>query len=182
MVAYSFASQFPESTSHLVWGECPIPGTTAYEVSKTSPLVWHFMFQAVPDLPEALVQGREDVYLQHFYDKTSYNSNGITPADAEVYYNSYRQPGAMRCAFAIYKSFEIEKESNLKSWKEKGKVKVPTLVLNGDKFRLAATAAKAAEETSENAEVKTVQNAGHYVAEENPVGFVDSVLEFIGRV
>jgi hypothetical protein len=46
---------------------------------------FHFIFHSVPDLPEALVTGREKIYLKHFYDKLAFNTGAIAPADLEYY-------------------------------------------------------------------------------------------------
>lgn len=78
MTAHSFASQYPDKTASVMWGECPQPGTKKYgessltvrtkghtliqpqtEETKNTEAVWHFTFQQQSDLPEALVQGRE---------------------------------------------------------------------------------------------------------------------------
>src|SRR4051794_36239681 len=64
MIAYAFATRHAERTKSLVWGECPLPGTTAYEEDRTIHGVqqFHFFFHSIPDLPEALVTGHEELY------------------------------------------------------------------------------------------------------------------------
>jgi pimeloyl-ACP methyl ester carboxylesterase len=69
IIAHAFVAQFPESVASVVWGECPLPGTSVYEKHKHTDFLYHFTFQNVPDLPEALVTGRERIYLKHFYDR-----------------------------------------------------------------------------------------------------------------
>ena len=96
MVAHAYASLFADDISSVIWGECPLPGTTTYDQSKTSVQHFHFNFHSVLDLPEALTADRERIYLQHFYDKLTYNSGAITPADTDFYTSDFSKPGAMR--------------------------------------------------------------------------------------
>lgn len=179
MIAYAYATRHAGGSASLVWGECPLPGTSVYKEDQGTVAQWHFVFHCVPDLPEVLVQGKEELYIQHFFDKNSYNSDAITPHDVEVYAAACKKPGAMRAAFAVYGAFEKDNEENVTWQKENGKCKVPALVLNGDRFRHAAQAAKAGSETCENVKVDVVKDSGHYIAEENPGGFVEKILNFV---
>jgi hypothetical protein len=62
-----------------------LPGFGFEEAGDFSPNgIWHFSFHSVRDLPEKLIEGKEDVYLNWFYDLT-YNQSAITPEDREEY-------------------------------------------------------------------------------------------------
>lgn len=179
LIAYAYASRYSEHVASVAWGECPLPGTSAYEASKDS--LWHFSFQSVPDLPEALVAGCERIYLQHFFDTESYNSTAISSQDLEHYTSMYSQPGAMRCAFGIYRAFERDAEEN-KVWvEEKGRCRVPTLALNGAMSPIAEMAERSVAEVHEDVQIMRVKESGHNVAEENPEDYVKNVLAFIEK-
>ncbi|KAK2775871.1 alpha beta hydrolase fold protein [Colletotrichum kahawae] len=183
MIAYAFATRHAERTASLIWGECPLPGTKAHEEDRTIHGVqqFHFLFHSVPDLPEALVSGREELYLSHFFDKVSYNRSVISQADLEYYASMYSRPGALRCAFGVYRAFLADAEENL-AWIEKhGKCKVRSLGLSGGNWRHKHAAADMFKEAHEEGtiEARELPESGHYVAEENPEGFVEVVLGFI---
>jgi pimeloyl-ACP methyl ester carboxylesterase len=181
MIAFAYVSRYPKDVRSVIWGECPLPGTSCYENVKGTPDVFHFVFHRVPDLPEFLIAGKEREYLKHFFDKISYNSAAISPADLEHYALAYSQPGAIRAGLEVYRAFEKDAEEN-RSWvAEHGKVKVPSLLMNGREFMLAQSAASMAEEYHEGAHVLTVEDSAHYIAEENPEGFVKGVLEFADK-
>lgn len=144
--------------------------------------MWHFIFHSVPDLPEALVEGKMKIYLQHFYDKLCYNAAAITQADVEVYAAAYKKPGAMRAGFGVYRAFEQDKKDNQAWLKEHGKSKIPALLLNGYHGPFADQAESMAKETFEGAKVQTVKDSGHWIAEENPHDFAKNVVEFIQNV
>ncbi|KAH7074501.1 Alpha/Beta hydrolase protein [Paraphoma chrysanthemicola] len=181
MIAFAYASRYPDGVASLIWGECPLPGTSVYEEVKTNPAAFHFMFHCVPDLPEFLIAGKEREYLKHFFDKQLYNSAAITPADLDHYTLAYEQPGAIRAALEVYRAFEKDAEENRGWLKEHGKVKVPTMVMMGEKFILTPYAERMTSEVNENATVLLIEESGHYVAEENPQAFVKGVLEFVRK-
>ena len=57
---------------------------------------WFVAFLGVPDLPEALIAGREETWLTHFYRSWSYNPDMLSPEEIGVYVRAYQQPGAVR--------------------------------------------------------------------------------------
>ena len=181
MIAFAYVSRYPNDVRSVIWGECPLPGTSCYENVKGTPDVFHFVFHRVPDLPEFLIAGKEREYLKHFFDKISYNSAAISPADLEHYALAYSQPGAIRAGLEVYRAFEKDAEENERWVAEHGKVKVPSLLMNGREFMLARSAASMAEENHEGAELLTIEDSAHYIAEENPEGFVKGVLEFADK-
>jgi pimeloyl-ACP methyl ester carboxylesterase len=58
MIAFAYASRYPNNVASLIWGECPLPGTFAYEDIKCSLDVFHFVFRRLIDLPEFLIVGK----------------------------------------------------------------------------------------------------------------------------
>ncbi|KAL8719797.1 MAG: hypothetical protein Q9225_003232 [Loekoesia sp. 1 TL-2023] len=179
MIAHAYAHLFPADVASLIWGECPLPGTTVYDENKHSSGLWHFSFHSVPDLPELLVSGHEKQYLKHFYDRLAQVPSAFWEADLDFYTTQYSAPGAMRAAFNVYRAFEEDKVDNQQLLKEKGKVKVRTMLLGGDSTFPMLRAESMGREVDENLVVETVEGSGHWIAEENPEGFVRKVLGFI---
>lgn len=143
---------------------------------------FHFNFHNVPDLPEALVQGNEAAYLEHFFNKLCLNPAGLTDKDREHYVKEYSMPGAMRNGMSVYRAFEADKEENIEWMKKEGKCKVPCLVLSGEGGPFVEEAEGMASEMYDGPlEVAKVAGAGHWVAEENPEGFVEAVLKFVDK-
>ncbi|KAF2726561.1 alpha/beta-hydrolase [Polyplosphaeria fusca] len=180
MIAFAYARLFPSHTASLTYGECPLPGTTLYDSIRGSPDVFHFLFHRIPDLPEALIAGREDIYLKHFFDKQSANSAFLGQADLQVYVQAYSQPGAMRAGLDVYRAFEEDARENREWVEREGKMRVPVMGLVGGEFLLVEhTEGMLGEMHEEGFGVAVVEGAGHYVAEENPEGFVEEVLGFV---
>jgi pimeloyl-ACP methyl ester carboxylesterase len=182
MIAHANAFSFPQHTRSVIWSECPLPGSTPYESGfKNSPGMWHFTFQQQIDLPEALVVGRERIYLKHFYDRLCVNPAAITPHDLDHYTTSFAQPGGMRCGFELYRAFPEDVKANQKMLKEKGKSKVPACSLSGEGGLLFQVAEEQTREFYENIEIRTIEKSGHWCAEKNPMDLVKKVLAFIEK-
>jgi pimeloyl-ACP methyl ester carboxylesterase len=184
MIAHVYASRYPEHVASVIWGECPLPGTSIYEANKRMPEQFHFVFHSVPDdLAVALVTGKEQVYLNHFFAKSSFNAAVISSADLEYYTLQYSKPGALRCAFAVYGAFETDARENREWIRDYGKCTVPVLILSGSESHHASEAREMVDEAYEgdHVEIAEVESSGHYIAEENPQGFYDRVLTFVGE-
>ncbi|GAB7327609.1 hypothetical protein MBLNU13_g11457t1 [Cladosporium sp. NU13] len=183
MIAFALASRHHERVRSICWGECPLPGTSAYERSKTEDAVqfFHFIFHSVADLPEALVAGRERVYVSHFLNKITHILGAFSEADVDFYGEAYAQPGAMRCAFGVYRAFERDAEENREWVGREGKCKVPSMILSGEKSRHRVDAQEMVLEFTERELVQegVVEGAAHYLAEESPGGLVEVVLPFL---
>ena len=76
-VAYSYAAEHPMEVKKLAVMELTIPGFAP----PGRPPIWWGIFHQVPDVPEALVQGKEMMYLSWFYRGLAYNPAAISQAD-----------------------------------------------------------------------------------------------------
>jgi hypothetical protein len=79
-----------------------LPG---WETVYNNPGIWHFRFNG--PTPEALVQGREQTYFEHFWnDFAADKTHSIPEADREAYTEAYAKPGRMRAGWAYFVSFQ----------------------------------------------------------------------------
>ena len=65
---------------------------------------WFFLFNAVRDLPEALITGREELWLRYIFASWTYDPEVLTPDDIAVYTRAYAQHGALRGALEDYRA------------------------------------------------------------------------------
>ena len=182
MVSHAYAMQFPDDTASICWGEAPLPGSQAYHNRKHSMGGWHYTFHSVPDLPELLVAGKEHIYLKHFYDRLSQNPTAISTEDIDVYAAAYSQPGALRCGFNCYRAFEEDAAMNNKWKEEKGKCAVRCMALWGAESYIDEASANAmVGEFYQTVQYRGVKGCAHWIAEENPKDFVESVLNWVEK-
>jgi pimeloyl-ACP methyl ester carboxylesterase len=139
----------------------------------------------VPNLPEALVEGKEREYISWFLKGLAYNPSAITEEDIDVFASHDSAPGAMRAGFEYFRAFPMDAEQNRES--AKNKITTPVLVLGGDiypalggdfpgNFALSSTQALAANVTG-----VTVPLSGHWIPEEQPEFVIDQLFSFFGN-
>jgi pimeloyl-ACP methyl ester carboxylesterase len=103
-VATRFAKDHPEAIDRLVVMDNVPTRIVAREMNTPiAKAYWFFLFHLVPDLPEALIAGREDLWLRHFFSDWCYNPLAISGEAFETYVNAYRRPGAVRGAMDDYR-------------------------------------------------------------------------------
>ncbi len=99
--AYAVAAAHPDAVRKLAILDVTIPGDGSPNISQGGRR-WHHAFHQTPDLPEALIAGREDIYFGWFY--RNYGARPLPEADIAEYLRTYRQPGALRAGFSYYRA------------------------------------------------------------------------------
>jgi pimeloyl-ACP methyl ester carboxylesterase len=88
-VAYSYAAAHPTEVKRLVVMDFTIPG---FGPAGRMPLWWP-IFHQTRDIPEALIQGKEMMYLSWFYQNLAFNPSAITQTDINEFVSHYSAPG-----------------------------------------------------------------------------------------
>ena len=175
-VAYSYAAAHPEDIQKMVILDTLLPGFGVEEAANFSTNgIWHPSFHAVRDLPEKLIDGQEDIYLNWFYDHYSYNQSAITSEDREEYIKQYSKPGALRAGFEYYRAIFEDAQQNKEYAKEK--LDIPILTIGGEAGIGNLTTASF-QKVANNVTGITLPNAGHFIPEERPNFLTKQILEF----
>jgi len=178
MVGYALATQYPARITRWVVIDAPLPGIGDWDNIIRSPVLWHFNFRG-PDV-ERLVQGRERIYLDRFWNELSANPKAIDEETREHYAGLYARPRAMHDAFEQFAAFNQDAIDNKALLSKGGKLRMPVLALGAEKSFGAAMADDlrfvASDVTS-----GIVPDSGHWIMEENPQATVKLVAEFLGK-
>jgi pimeloyl-ACP methyl ester carboxylesterase len=174
MVGYAYASMFAEETEKLVLMEAPLPGVQGFDEAYNGP-AWHFRFNG--PTPEALVEGRERIYFEHFWnDFAADKTRSIPDADRVIYTEAYSRPGRIHASWDYYISFQ----QTAKEFTEfsKKKLEMPLLVIGGDKAN-GNLLVKQAPLIATNPSVLLLKDTGHWVLSERPQETTDALLKFL---
>jgi pimeloyl-ACP methyl ester carboxylesterase len=175
MVGFAFAAQYRDRVSKFVLIDAPLPGVGPWEEILKNPLLWHFRFGG-PDM-ERLVEGRERIYLDRFWNEFSGTPSRFSE-DARVHYAAlYAKPGAMHAGFAQFAAFDQDALDN-KAFLSQGKLTVPVLALGGEKS-FGLTMAEVMKFAANNVKGDVVTDSGHWIMEENPTATVGLVTRFL---
>jgi pimeloyl-ACP methyl ester carboxylesterase len=170
MVAYAYAAQYPDKVERLVVMDAPIPGIDPWNEIIRNRALWHFSFGG-PDA-ERLVQGRERIYLDRFWNEFAADPSKIDEATRAHYAAQYAVPGGMRAGFAQFAAFVKDVEDN--QIFQRTKLTMPVLAVGGEKS-FGAQMAVVMRNAATNVREAVVPGAGHWLMEENP-GFTVALL------
>jgi pimeloyl-ACP methyl ester carboxylesterase len=176
MVGYAFAIQHPERVRRFVLIDAPVPGIGPWEEILKNPLLWHFRFGG-PDM-ERLVEGRERIYLDRFWNEFSAVPSRFSEAAREHYAKLYALPGAMHSGFAQFAAFDQDAVDNKAFLAAKGKLGMPVLAIGGEKSfgpMMATVMRFAASDVTEG----IIPDSGHWIMEENPTATSVMVRSFL---
>jgi len=179
----TLSSRWPERVASLCISECLLPGTAAFDNERSEHPVkyFHHTFHCVDNLPECLIAGREKMYAEYFVNKLCYRLGAVPSSVIDRYARGYAQPGALRCALQLFKGFGKDAEDLVRWIREQGKSTVPTLVLSGEHSSSRGFALGMMQEVvlAESLRWEVVDEAGHFLAEENPHRFSELLLSFM---
>ncbi len=175
MVAYAYAAQFPSEVSKLVLMDAFLPGVGDWETIYNNPGIWHFRFNG--PTPEKLVEGRERIYFEHYWnDFAADPKHSIGEDDRAAYTAAYSRPGRMRAGWGYFVSFP----QAAKDFTELAKTKLtmPVLSLGGEKANGEALG-RQTKLVATDVTVVVLKNTGHWMLEENPKETTEALEKFL---
>jgi haloacetate dehalogenase len=181
-VAHRFALDHPDLLTRLILLDiAPTYDVFASTDQHGARARWHWFFHQVPDLPEALTAGREEVYLRYLYKAWAGNPAAIEEEAVQEYVRCFRQAGAMRAAFDDYRAgatLDLEQDGADRD----RRVQAPTLILWGESGRTAQARDMVGvwRARCEQVEGHAVVDCGHFIPEEQPAALIEAVLGFAG--
>jgi pimeloyl-ACP methyl ester carboxylesterase len=176
MVGYALAAQYPDRITKWVVIDAPLPGIGPWDEILKSPMLWHFNFRG-PDM-ERLVEGRERIYLDRFYNELSFDPKTITEETRAHYAKLYARPRAMHDAFEQFAAFNQDAVDNQAMLAAGGKLKLPVLALGGD-HSFGTGMAEVLRFAATDVTGGVIPQSGHWIMDENPdatIGFVAAFL------
>jgi pimeloyl-ACP methyl ester carboxylesterase len=178
MVGYALAAQFAARITRWAVIDAPLPGIGPWDEILRSPLLWHFNFRG-PDV-ERLVQGRERIYLDRFYNELSAHPERIDEETREHYARLYARPRAMHDAFEQFAAFAQDAVDNKALLASQGKLPMPVLALGGEKS-FGTGMADVLRFVADDVTAGVIPDSGHWIMEENPQATVGLVSGFVAR-
>jgi YVTN family beta-propeller protein len=173
-IAYAYAAAHPTEVKRLVVMDMEIAG---FAPPGRMPTFWP-VFHQVRDLPEALVQGKELLYLTWFFNNLAYNPSAVAP-DINEFVSHYSAPGAMRAGFEYYRAVPQDAIENQNY--SKTKLTMPVLAVGGSYYpalggNVTNSALYAMKILAQNVQSIQIPNSGHWGPEERP-DFVIKMLD-----
>ncbi len=191
-VAWAFAIRHPEYLDKLVIINAPHPGVFAREL-QTNPAqqkasAYMNFFRSAQ--AEATLSANNYAALQNAIFKSSTKPEAFTAEDRKMYFDAWSQPGAVTGGLNWYRAAnagpptpnEPMRETNLAAGFDTLTVKVPTLVIWGEKDTALLTGnLEGLDKFVPQLTLKRIPNGSHWVIHEEPELINQYIREFIGR-
>jgi pimeloyl-ACP methyl ester carboxylesterase len=176
--AFSLAAQHRDAVLRMAIFDVPVPGDGTPVMFNNR---WHHGLHWESDFPEELTAGREEIYLGFFYRNWGARPDAISPEAQQEYLRTYRQTGAMRAGFNLYRATPKDVADN-EAFLREGKLPMPILCYGGDKGRGRGMAAiESWRRVATNVRGGVIEGCGHWIPEERPEWVLAQLLEFFGE-
>ncbi len=180
-VAFAYAAAHRQAVRRLALLDVTVPGDGAETLSQGGRR-WHHGFHRTLDLPEALVQGRERIYLGWFYRTFSYRPDAVEEEAVVEYLRTYSQPGALRAGFSYYRAIPQDVADNRAMLERDGKLAMPVLGLGGDRsWGRRMEVVESLNRVATDVRGGEVPECGHFIPEERPDVTIERLLAFFGE-
>ena len=179
--AYAWAASHPEQVDRLVMIEA-IPAGLEPSTSPGGPArhgepLWHPAFFRTPDVPEALIPGREHALLGYLFRQSAHDPAAFTDEDIDVYARALASLGALRGALAHHRA----RPANVVANRELAArpLTMPVLTI-GAAQSFATRIADALRDVATDVTAVVADECGHWVPEERPDWLVEQLVAFFG--
>tara|TARA_R110000868_G_scaffold111773_1_gene301546 strand:- start:44697 stop:45572 length:876 start_codon:yes stop_codon:yes gene_type:complete len=178
-VGFSFATNFPESTSKLIMLDTPHPDAGMYQLPMLPILganylyPWWLAFNQVKELPEQLLEGRMKVIVEWLFKNLLFNQNSISDFDKEVYEFAYNSKDAIRSSNAWYQAFPQDIEDS----KTYNKINMPVLGIGGSGYEMLQMSLP---NYTTDLQLKKLADCGHFILAEKPNETAMLIIDFLG--
>jgi len=179
-IGYAYAARHARKVRRLALIDAAIPGIAPADAYALTPeridKTWHFYFNALPGLPEALVAGRERMFLSWLFGARATNKSAIDGAALDEYTRVYSAPGAMQSGFEYYRAiFDSIAQNRATAAK---KLPMPVLAIGGERW-LGPSMQKMLGPAAEKLRMEIIPGSGHFVPEEAPEAVIRLLEEFL---
>lgn len=179
-VAWPYAMRYSQQVVKLALLDAGIPGITMPDALPVTPdkawKTWHFAFHLLPDLPEALIRGREDIYLEWFLRRKAASPMVFSDEDIAEYVRLMRQSGALRTGLAPYREVTVSAAQNVTLCAQ-GKLTLPLLAISADEGSIADMATPLRQFAGEVTGI-TIVHCGHFIPDEQPKALSEAMATF----
>ena len=181
MVAYAYAATHPSEVRRLVLMEAALPGLGLEELydAVKYPRMFHLsLFEAPNGLAEALITGREKMFVAHFMRQQTFDPTGTEEEALDKYALHLAAPGALRGGIEYFRTHNIDAQRN----REHAKTKLPMPVLTiGGTASFGSHLESQIRPLAEHLQSVMISDCGHYLAEERPDPVLEELMRFFNE-
>ena len=180
--AYAVAASNRERVKKLSFGEMLLPG---FGIEKWSFLneenaasihwSWHVSFFYLRDVPEMLIQGREEIFWSTWMKNETFDPTSISEEAVAEWVRCASAPGGLRGIFEVYRAhFENAKQTI--QWAQ-DKLAIPVLAISSQYF-MGEEPLRQMQQVAHSVQYVELEHCGHSMALEQPERLAAAMLKF----
>jgi pimeloyl-ACP methyl ester carboxylesterase len=180
-VAAVYALRYRQEVKKLAFIESAVGGAgfeTVWVFNQPNPAMTFIPFLLAESLSEALVAGREEIFLRHLWRMFTYNKTALPFEHWSPYVEAMKRPELFHASAGYYRSV-YGAVNSVRDLIASGKLMIPVLSISGE-ASLGAAQRGFVEAFAENiARHVIIPNAGHFVPEEQPKALLEELKSFL---
>ncbi|MCK0167263.1 alpha/beta hydrolase [Jannaschia sp. S6380] len=180
MVAYAYASAFPDEVATLTLMDAPLPGSDVFDGIAANPSAWHFSFHMVEEVPEAIVGNSTEFYIRHFMTELWAGPAGPPEDVVAAAVDAYEDPDTLHAGFEWYRAFPQDAEDN--AIKFATPLPMPVLALNAGAISPEPFVLEMMRPLASDLRGGAIEGSGHWLTEEAPDAVSSRILDFLSEV
>ena len=173
LIAYTLARLHPEAIRGAMLVEAPILGAPSWEAAKAP--FWHVGFHQTPDLSEAMIAGKQQIYFGYFLKSATARRGVIGDAQIARYCLAYQRPAQIHAMMEMYRAMPAAARFNTS---HTGPTDEPLTLVWGETSFAKMGEKMAGDARSwgwSNVRNRVIAAAGHYPADEQPAALVSEI-------
>ncbi|MFF3468127.1 alpha/beta fold hydrolase [Streptomyces sp. NPDC001984] len=182
-IAHALAAEYPRDVRRLVLSDAYIPGVSpdppaGYPDISMVHRQWHFYFNRVEGLPEALIHGREREFLSWFFGPAKLARTWTIDSEAfDEYLRVFSKPGAVRAGLQYYRHVLSPAGRKASAERTTRPLPMPILTLGGE-YADADNLFHTMRRFSNHVHNQVFAGIGHHLPEECPEEMFQAIERF----
>ena len=180
-VAAVYALRYRQEVKKLAFIESAVGGAgfeSVWVFSQPNPAMTFIPLLLAENLAEALVAGREEIFLRQLWHTFTYNKTALPFEDWSPYVEAMKRPELFRASASYYRSV-YGAVNSVRDLIAAGKLTIPVLSISGG-ASLGAAQRTFVEAFAENiVRHIVIPKAGHFVPEEQPEALLEELKSFL---
>ncbi|MCT9932367.1 alpha/beta hydrolase [Planotetraspora sp. A-T 1434] len=180
MVAYAYAAAHPRDVRRLVLSEAPIPDKSIYgfpSLTPKGPGVWNFGFFSLKNgLPEQVIDGNEEVWVDRFTDSLTVRKGAIGPTQVREFARYLRDDAHLRASLEWFRAFPADIADNARYRRTKLTMPVLAIGASGSLGDFVPTQVRS---YATHVTGLVIADSGHWIYEEHPAELTRRLLAFL---
>jgi pimeloyl-ACP methyl ester carboxylesterase/heme-degrading monooxygenase HmoA len=180
-VAAVYAMSYRNEVSRLVFVESALAGAGfegVWTFAQPNPAMTFIPLLLSDSLTESLIRGREDPFLYHLWDVFTANKDRAKFDTWHPYLAAMKRPGILRSSASYYRSV-YNVADRIRALVGEGRLTIPLLSIAGRASLGDAQLGLVKEFTSNVSGQTVIEDAGHFIAEEEPEALLEQLEAFL---